>query len=57
MSWVLHDTFMTKQSAKEFGESIVEVGLAKGIKIVRSRNKIRPYELYILPLDKKHGNV
>jgi hypothetical protein len=50
MTWILHDIFKTKQKAKKFGENVVGVGLAKGIKVVKGKNKLRPYELYILPL-------
>lgn len=50
MAWVLHDSFKSKKEAKTLGQSIVEVGIAKGIKVVKGRNKLRPYELYILPL-------
>ncbi len=53
MTWIIHDTFMTKKDAKEHGEGIIEVGLAKGIKIAKTRNKIRPYALYIIPLKTK----
>lgn len=57
MTWVLHDTFKNKKEATELGESIVEVGIAKGIKVRKGRNKLRPYELYILPLNKVNDNT
>jgi hypothetical protein len=50
MTWTFHDSYTTKKSAQDEGESIVKLRLAKGVKIVKEGKKKRPYLLYILPL-------
>lgn len=46
--WKFHDSYKTKNSAKEYGEQIVSIGLAKGIKVIEKGKKTRPFLLYIL---------
>ena len=53
MNWLLHDVFKTETLAKKYGETIVETGLAKGIKIVlKKKGTKKSFELYILPITK-----
>jgi hypothetical protein len=48
LNWVLHDTYKTEKAAKRDGQTIIKVGLSKGVKIKpNKRNKKRPFELYI----------
>lgn len=53
MNWVFHDSYATEASAKKYGEEIVFIGLAKGVKIVNLGKKSKPYLLYILPCKRK----
>lgn len=46
--WTFHDTYKTIESAREYGEKIVSIGLAKGIKVIEKGKKARPFMLYIL---------
>ena len=39
-----------RKHAKDEGENIVKVGLAKGVKVVKEGKKSRPYLLYVIPL-------
>ena len=50
MTWTFHDSYKTQEAAKEEGENIVKVGLAKGVKIIKGGKKSRPYLLYVVPL-------
>lgn len=52
MTWILHQTYKRKMSAKKNAKLIIDVGLAKGIKIVP---KGKSYLLYILPLNERKG--
>ena len=47
MPWVLHDDFATMKQAKEYGQHVVSLGLAKGAKVKKNEKKKRKYELYI----------
>jgi hypothetical protein len=53
-NWILHDSFKSQEEVEEIANSIVVLGLTKGIKIKKSNDKKRSFELYILPL--KKGN-
>ena len=53
MNWTLHDTYKTRQEAELDGNTIVNVGLSKGVKIkTNPKNKKRPFELYIRMTEK-----
>jgi hypothetical protein len=53
MTWTFHDSYKTQDAAREEGEKIVSVGLAKGVKVVKGGKKSRPYLLYVLPLKER----
>ena len=53
MTWTFHDSYKTQEAAKEEGENIVKVGLAKGVKVVKEGKKSRPFLLYVLPLKER----
>lgn len=55
VSWVFHDSYKTKEDAYTEGESIVKLGLAKGVKVVKEGKKARPFLLYVVPLKEKKG--
>lgn len=51
MNWVLHDIYKTASLAQKYGKDVVEIGLAKGIKVVLNKSKtIKSFELHILPI-------
>jgi hypothetical protein len=52
-SWVFHDSYKTQEAAREEGENIVKVGLAKGVKVIKGGKKSRPFLLYVLPLKER----
>lgn len=54
MSWVKHDSYKLEKEAELQGKSILTLGLAKGVKVEKSKNKKskKPFDLYILPLNK-----
>ena len=48
MNWLLHDTYKTEKAAKLDGDTIVKVGLSKGVMVKENKkNKQRQFELYI----------
>jgi hypothetical protein len=51
--WIFHDSYKTQEDAREEGESIVKLGLAKGVKVVKEGKKARPFLLYIVPIKEK----
>lgn len=54
MNWILHDTYKTEKEARRDGQTIVKVGLSKGVKIQpNKKNKKRPFELYVRTLWEK----
>jgi len=54
-TWVFHDSYKTQEDAQQEGESIVKIGLAKGVKVVKEGKKSRPFLLYMLPLNETKG--
>lgn len=54
--YIFHDSYKTQEDAQVEGESIVKIGLAKGVKIVKEGKKSRPFLLYMLPLKIKGDN-
>lgn len=56
MNWILHDSYKTIKLATQDGQDIIKVRLAKGVKIVKSKKKTRPYLLYILPINERKVN-
>jgi hypothetical protein len=56
MNWIFHDSYKTQEAAKEEGENIVKLGLAKGVKAVKKGKKSRPFLLYILPVKEREEN-
>jgi hypothetical protein len=48
--YIFHDSYKTQEEARIEGENIVNVGLAKGVKVIKGGKKSRPYLLYVLPL-------
>lgn len=53
--YIFHDSYKTQEAAKDEGENIVKVGLAKGVKVVKEGKKSRPFLLYVLPLKEIKG--
>lgn len=53
MSWVFHDTYKTEEEARMEGKSIVGLGLAKGVKVLKKGKKGRPFLLYVLPIKER----
>jgi hypothetical protein len=53
MTWIFHDSYKTQDVAREEGENIVKVGLAKGVKVIKGGKKSRPFLLYVLPLKER----
>lgn len=53
MSWIFHDSYATRPTAKRYAQKMVLTGLAKGVKIEKKGKKSRPYLLYILPFPKQ----
>jgi len=47
--WVFHDSYKTQTDAVIEGNSIVNMGLVKGVRIEKKGKKSRPFLLYILP--------
>ena len=48
MNWILHDSYKSKAEAQSDGQTIVKIGLSRGVKIQENKkNKKRPFELYI----------
>jgi len=58
MPWVYHDSFTSSEKAKAYGASIVELGLAKGIKVVKEIKTLkRRYSLYISPIGQDNVKI
>lgn len=55
MVWVLHDGFKTEKQAAKAGSDIVKLGFAKGVKVVKAKNKGKLFLLYILPIKAREG--
>ena len=54
MNWVFHDSFLTAQKAKSYGNKIIKLGLSKGAKIKKNKKrKKRSFDLYIVPFMEK----
>lgn len=41
--YIFHDSYKTQEAARDEGENIVKVGLAKGVKVVKEGKKSRPF--------------
>jgi hypothetical protein len=55
MSWILHDSYINKAEAQSDADTIVKIGLSKGVKIQENKkNAKRPFELYIRASEKKN---
>jgi hypothetical protein len=53
--WVLHDSFKTAKAANSAGVDIINLALAKAVKVTQKGKKTRPYMLYILPLKSREA--
>ena len=54
MNWLLHDTYKTQKAAERDGQTIVKVGLSRGVKIKSNKkNKKRSFELYVRKFKEK----
>jgi len=52
MPWVFHDSYKTQVQAAKSGKDIINLGLARGVKISPLGKKGKKFMLYILPLTK-----
>ena len=48
--WVLHDTYKTQQEASKYGKKVLELSLARGVKVAKNKaTKRTKFDLFILP--------
>jgi hypothetical protein len=50
MNWIFHDSYETDDLVQAAGADMINLGLAKAVKIIQKGKKSRPYMLFIIPL-------